>query len=154
MVYQQWWLQSGFRSHLIHYRKMVTWFMAVSKMCNRGSHNFPLCDASGYHGALCRTPWRYSFVSPSELGKHYYWKCMIKLGFGQKDGFDLKDHKKNAKSRKLCPLALIFLNLGKTIIIRCNSGGNRYSTWTHVLEEHILWTNYYLSRKNNLEILK
>jgi hypothetical protein len=31
-------------------------------------------------------------------------KYMVILGLGQKDGFDIRDHKKNVKLRKLCPL--------------------------------------------------
>jgi hypothetical protein len=40
-------------------------------------------------------------------------KCMVILGLGQMDGFYIKDHKKNVKLRKFCPLTLILSDFGK-----------------------------------------
>jgi len=82
-------------------------------------------------------------------------KYIVVFGLGQKDGFDIRDHKKNVKLRKLCPLTLILSDFGKDY----NCSVQRWGNWvqhvnTSVLHKHSLGTNYYSSREHDLEILK
>jgi hypothetical protein len=82
-------------------------------------------------------------------------KYMVILGLCQKDGFDIRDHKKNIKLRKPCPLTSILSDLGKDY--HCSM--QWWSNWvqyvyTKFLPGHSLGTSYYLSRENNLEFLK
>jgi len=57
---------------------------------------------------------------------------MIILGLGQKDGFDIRDHKKNVKSRKLCPLVLILSDFGKDY--HCSM--QWWSNWVQHMNTH------------------
>jgi hypothetical protein len=73
-------------------------------------------------------------------------KCMVILGLGQKEGFDIRDHKKNVKLRKLCPLTLILSEFGKDY--HCSI--QWWSNWvqyveTNVLQRHTLGNNSYLA---------
>jgi hypothetical protein len=82
-------------------------------------------------------------------------KYMVILGLGQKDGFEIRGHKKNVKLRKVCPLTSILSDFAKDY--HCSM--QCWSNWiqhinTSVLQGHSLGTNYYLSREHDLKILK
>jgi hypothetical protein len=78
------------------------------------------------------------------LSHHLNWgnitngKCMIILGLGQKDGFDIRDHKKNVKLRKLCPLALILYDSRKDY--HCSM--QQWSNWVQHVNTHVLQGAY------------
>ena len=80
---------------------------------------------------------------------------MVILGLCRKDGFDIRDHKKNIKLRKLCPLTSFPSDFGKDY--HCSMQWCRnwvQNVMTKFLPGHSLGTSYYLSRENNLEFLK
>jgi hypothetical protein len=77
-------------------------------------------------------------------------KYMVILGLCQKDGFDIRDHKKNIKLRKPCPLTSFLSDLGKDY--HCSM--QWWSNWvqyvnTKFLPGHSLGSSYYLSRESN-----